>query len=126
MSWSMLFGEAFVVAVVLILPGMLASRAFGVPFKQSLSFGPVITVFFLVFMGIALRFIGVAEGYFALLISLFFFAAVSGMACFFRFHGRRAFFDTDILTLLPYLCALGLSVPVTVYLFVRGIGLPGI
>lgn len=46
------------------------------------------------------------------------------MACFFRFHGRRAFFDTDILTLLPYLCALGLSVPVTVYLFVRGIGLP--
>ena len=124
MSWSMLFGEAFVVAVVLILPGMLASRSFGVPFKQSLSFGPVITVFFLVFMGIALRFIGVAEGYFALLISLFFFAAVSGMACFFRFHGRRAFFDTDILTLLPYLCALGLSVPVTVYLFVRGIGLP--
>lgn len=61
MSWSMLFGEAFVVAVVLILPGMLASRAFGVPFKQSLSFGPVITVFFLVFMGIALRFIGVAR-----------------------------------------------------------------
>ena len=57
MSWSMLFGEAFVVAVVLILPGMLASRAFGVPFKQSLSFGPAVTVFFLVFMGIALRFI---------------------------------------------------------------------
>ena len=69
MSWSMLFGEAFVVAVVLILPGMLASRAFGVPFKQSLSFGPAVTVFFLVFMGIALRFISVAEGYFALLIS---------------------------------------------------------
>lgn len=91
MSWSMLFGEAFVVAVVLILPGMLASRAFGVPFKQSLSFGPAVTVFFLVFMGIALRFIGVAEGYSALLISLFLFTAVSGVACFFRFHGRSAF-----------------------------------
>lgn len=124
MSWSMLFGEAFVVAVVLILPGMLASRAFGVPFKQSLSFGPAVTVFFLVFMGIALRFISVAEGYFALLISLFLFAAVSGVACFFRFHGRSAFFDTDIVSLLPYLCTLALSVPVTVYLFVRGIGLP--
>lgn len=124
MSWSMLFGEAFVVAVVLILPGMLASRAFGVPFKQSLSFGPAVTVFFLVFMGIALRFISVAEGYFALLISLFLFAAVSGVACFFRFHGRSAFFDTDIVSLLPFLCTLALSVPVTVYLFVRGIGLP--
>lgn len=124
MSWSMLFGEAFVVAVVLILPGMLASRAFGVPFKQSLSFGPAVTVFFLVFMGIALRFISVAEGYFALLILLFLFAAVSGVACFFRFHGRSAFFDTDIVSLLPYLCTLALSVPVTVYLFVRGIGLP--
>ena len=124
MSWSMAVCVALVAAVEFIVPPMMDSRAFGVPFKQSLSFGPVITVFFLVFMGIALRFIGVAEGYFALLISLFFFAAVSGMACFFRFHGRRAFFDTDILTLLPYLCALGLSVPVTVYLFVRGIGLP--
>lgn len=116
--------RAFVVAVVLILPGMLASRAFGVPFKQSLSFGPAVTVFFLVFMGIALRFIGVAEGYSALLISLFLFTAVSGVACFFRFHGRSAFFDTDIVSLLPYLCTLALSVPVTVYLFVRGIGLP--
>lgn len=91
MSWSMLFGEAFVVAVVLILPGMLASRAFGVPFKQSLSFGPAVTVFFLVFMGIALRFIGVAEGYSALLISLFLFTAVSGVACFFDFTDEALF-----------------------------------
>ena len=124
MSWSVLFLEAFVVAVALILPGMLASGAFGVPLKLSLSFGPVISVFFLVFMGIVLRLVGVAGGYFALLISLFLFAVVSGVACFLRFHGRSAFFDTDIASLLPYLCALALSVPVTVYLFVRGIGLP--
>ena len=83
MSWSLLFIEAFIAAFALILPGMLASRAFGVPFKLSLSFGPVISVFFLVFMGIFLRFIGVAGGYFALLISLFLFAVVSGVACFF-------------------------------------------
>lgn len=124
MSWSMLFGEAFVVAVVLILPGMLASRAFGVPFKLSLSFGPVISVFFLVFMGIILRFTGAAGGYFALLISLFLFGVVSGVACYLRFHGRSAFFDTDIVSLLPYLCSLVLSIPVSAYLFVRGIGLP--
>ncbi len=106
MSWSMLFGEAFVVAVVLILPGMLASRAFGVPFKQSLSFGPVITVFFfLVFMGIALRFIGVAEGLFCFIDFVVLFCCGQWHGVFFRFHGRRAFFDTDILTLLPYLCA---------------------
>lgn len=124
MSWSLLFIEAFIAAFALILPGMLASRAFGVPFKLSLSFGPVISVFFLVFMGIFLRFIGVAGGYFALLISLFLFAVVSGVACFLRFHKRSTFFDTDIVSLLPYLCALALSVLVTVYLFVRGIGLP--
>lgn len=52
------------------------------------------------------------------------FAVVSGVACFLRFHKRSTFFDTDIVSLLPYLCALALSVPVTVYLFVRGIGLP--
>ena len=124
MSWSLLFLEAFVVAVALILPGMLVSRAFGVPFKLSLSFGPVISVFFLVFMGIVLRFVGVAGGYFALLILLLLFVAVSGMACFLRFRGRSAFFDNDIVSLLPYLCALVLSVPVTAYLFVRGVGLP--
>ncbi len=124
MSWSLLFLGAFVVAVVLIMPGMLASRAFGVSFKLSLSFGPVITVFFLVLMGIVLRFVGITEGYFALLISLFLFAVVSGMACFLRFHARSPFFDTDIVSLLPYQCALVLSIPVSAYLFVRGIGLP--
>lgn len=124
MSWLLLFFEAFVVAVALILPGMLVSRAFGVPFKLSLSFGPVISVFFLVFIGIVLRFVGVAGGYFALLILLLLFGALGGMACFLRFRGRSAFFDNDIVSLLPYLCALVLSVPVTAYLFVRGVGLP--
>ena len=124
MSWTLLFLEAFAVAIALIIPGMLASRAFGVPFKLSLSFGPVISVLFLVFMGIVLRFVGVSGGYFALMISLFLFAVVSGLGCFLRFHGRSVFFDNDIVCLLPYMCALVLSVPVTVYLFVRGIGLP--
>ena len=124
MSWTLLFLEAFVVAIALIFPGLLASRAFGVPFKLSLSFGPVISVFFLVFMGIVLRFVGVSGGYFALMISLFLFTVVSGLGCFLRFHGRSVFFDCDIVYLLPYLCALVLSVSVTVYLFVRGIDLP--
>ena len=104
MSWSLLFIEAFIAAVALILPGMLASRAFGVPFKLSLSFGPVISVFFLVFMGIVLRFTGAAGGYFALLISLFLFAVVSGVACYLRFHGRSAF-STPILSLCGHTCA---------------------
>lgn len=124
MSWSLLFLEAFIVAAALILPGMLVSRAFGVPFKLSLSFGPVVSVFFLVFMGIVLRVVGVDEGYFALLISLLVFATAGGLACFLRFHGQSAFFDTDFVSLLPYLCALALSVPLAVYLFLRGIGLP--
>ncbi len=124
MSWSLLFLEAVAVAVALILPGMLVSRSFGVPFKLSLSFGPVISVFFLVFMGIILRVVGVDEGYFALLISLLVFATAGGLACFLRFHGRSALFDTDFVSLLPHLCALALSVPVAVYLFLRGIGLP--
>lgn len=124
MSWSLLFLEAFAVAVALILPGMLASRAFGVPFKLSFSFGPVVSVFFLVFMGIVLRVVGVGEGYYALLISLLVFAAAGGLTCFLRFRGQNPFFDTDVVSLLPYLCAFALSVPVAVYLFVRGIGLP--
>ena len=124
MSWSLLFLEAFVVAVTLIVPGMLASRAFGVPFKLSLSFGPVVSVFFLVFMGIVLGVVGVDESYYALLISLLVFATAGGLACFLRFHGQSAFFDTDFVSLMPYLCALALSFPVAVYLFLRGIGLP--
>lgn len=124
MSWSLLFLEAFAVAVALILPGMLASRAFGVPFKLSLSFGPVISVFFLVFMGIVLWVLGVDEGYFALLISLLVFATAAGSACFLRFHGGSVFFDTDMASLLPYLFALALSVSATSYLFIRGISLP--
>lgn len=124
MSWSLLFLEAFAVAVALIVPGVLASRAFGVPFKLSLSFGPVISVFFLVLMGIVLWVLGVDECFFALLISLLVFAAAAGLACFLRFHCLSMFFDTNIASLLPYLCALVLSVPVTTYLFIRGISLP--
>lgn len=124
MSWSMLFIEAFIAAFALILPGMLASRAFGIPFKLSLSFGPAISIFFLVFMGLVLSFAGVNDGFFALLLSLVIFAAAGGLMFLLRFRGRSAFFDTDFVSLLPFLCALALSVPVTVYLFIRGIGLP--
>lgn len=124
MSWSLLFIEAFIAAFALILPGMLASRAFGIPFKLSLSFGPAISIFYLVLMGLVLNYVGVNDGFLALLLSLLIFTVASCLVCFFRFYGRSAFFDIDFVSLLPYLCALALSVPVTAYLFVRGIGLP--